>query len=102
MSQKMRATPCSAGTPGDRREGPRVGHGQHVRLLDGVEPGDARPVERHPLGERVLELVAADAERLELPEDVGEPEAHEADIALVAEREDVLRRRRLVGHERAD
>jgi hypothetical protein len=90
------------GAPRERRERLRVGHGDHVRLLDRVEAGDARAVERRAFAERVLELVAADAERLQVPEDVGEPQPDEPDVALLADREDVGGRARLVGHERAD
>ena len=36
-----------AGPPGQDPERGRVGHGDHVRLLDPVEPGDRRAVEAH-------------------------------------------------------
>jgi hypothetical protein len=67
-----------------------VGHRDHVRLLDRVEAGDRRPVEAHAALERVVELVGVDRERLQLPEDVGEPQADEADPALLDERLDIV------------
>ena len=69
--------------PREHREGRGVGHGDHVGLLDGVEAGDRGAVEAHPALEGVVELGRVDRERLELAEDVGEPEADEADVVLV-------------------
>jgi hypothetical protein len=77
------------GAPRQDRERARVGLGDHVGLLDRVEAGDRGAVERDAFGERLLEVLAADAERLELPEDVREPQAHEADVALLDDAEDV-------------
>jgi hypothetical protein len=77
--------------PGQHRVRVRVGHRDHVRLLDRVEAGDGRAVEAHPVGERVLELLAADGEALQLPVDVGEPEPDELDAVLVGAGDDVLR-----------
>src|SRR5204862_2168467 len=69
--------------PGNDGEGARVGHRDHVRLLDRVEAGDRRAVEPHPALERVLELLGVDREALELAEDVGEPQPDEADVAVL-------------------
>src|SRR5438132_1549619 len=41
--------------------------------------------------EGVIELFVGDRERLQLPEDVGEPQAYEADAVLLDERLDVFR-----------
>ena len=76
--------------PREHVERRRVGHRDHVRLLDRVEAGDRRAVEAHPALERVVELLGVDRERLQLPEDVGEPEPDEADPALLDERLDVV------------
>jgi hypothetical protein len=48
--------------------------------------------------EGVVELGDVDRERLQLAEDVGEPEADEADAALLADGLDVVGGRGLVGH----
>ena len=76
--------------PRQHRERGGIGHRDHVRLLDRVEARDRGPVEAHPRLERVVELGGVDRERLQLAEDVGEPEADEADLALGHERLDVL------------
>uniref|UniRef100_A0A6J5ZZ65 Unannotated protein n=1 Tax=freshwater metagenome TaxID=449393 RepID=A0A6J5ZZ65_9ZZZZ len=86
------------GTPRKDGEGRRIGHRDHVRLLNRVEAGDRRTVEAHPALERVVELVDSNRERLQLTEDVGEPKADEADVALGAERLYVIRACRLICH----
>ncbi len=80
----------TSGRPGRRGIDPRqqleavgIGPGQHVALLHPGEPVDRRSVEGHALGEGVLELGGGDGERLELAEDVGEPEPDEADTTLL-------------------
>ena len=91
----MRATLLRA--PGQHGERDRVGHGDHVRLLDGVEAGYRRAVEAHASLERVLELLRVDREALQLAEDVREPQANEADVAVLDERLDVGSGLRLFG-----
>src|SRR5262249_29506454 len=59
---------------------------------------DRGAVEAHPRFERVVQLGGVDRERLQLPEDVREPEADEADLALLHERLDIIGGLRLVGH----
>ena len=76
--------------PREHRERRRIGHGDHVRLLDRVEAGDRGAVEAHPAFERVVELVGGDREGLQLAQDVGEPEPDEADPPLLCQRLDVL------------
>ena len=61
----------------------RVRDGQHVGLLDAGEAVDRGAIERHPVLERVLQLGRADGEALEVAEDVGEPQPHEAHAALL-------------------
>ena len=94
----MRPTPASAGRHGSGREGRRVGHRDHVGLLDRVEAGDRGAVEAHAALEGVLELGAVDREGLELAEDVGEPEADEAQVQVLDLRLDVVGGLGLVGH----
>ena len=75
MSQIMRATPCSLGAP--RQDANVVGSGI-ATMSDsstGLKPVMRGAVERDAVLERLVELLAADAERLQLAEDVGEPEA---------------------------
>ena len=69
--------------PGQELEGVGVGDGEHVALLHPAEAVDRGAVERHALLERVLQLGRADGEALQLAEHVGEPEADEADAALL-------------------
>ena len=84
--------------PGQHLEGGHVGHGDHVRLLDGVEAGDRGAVEAHAALEGVVELRCVDREALQLPQDVGEPEADEADVPLLDLGFDALPGRGLLGH----
>src|SRR5207248_11587133 len=70
----------------------------HVRVRDGVEAGDRGAVEAHTAVEGVVELGDVDGEGLELPEDVREPEADEADAPLLDDRLDVVGGQGLVGH----
>ena len=86
------------GPPGQHRKGRGVGHGDHVRLLDRVEAGDRGSVKAHAGIERVVELGRVDRERLQLAEDVREPEADEANLALGDDRLDVLGGQRLIRH----
>ena len=69
-----------------------------------LKPVIERAVEAHAALEGVVELLGVDAERLQLAEDVGEPEADEADAALLDERLDVVVGLRpvVVGHGRGD
>ena len=85
--------PCHAlhlGAVGQHLEGVGVGHGHHVRLLDGVEAGDGGAVKAHAVRHGIGQLLARDGEALELPEDVREPEAHELDVALFHERQNLF------------
>ena len=61
----------------------RVGLGQHVGLVDPGEPLDGRAVEPDALVEGALELRRRDRHGLQEPEHVGEPQPHEADVALL-------------------
>src|SRR6185436_9549587 len=94
------ADALAVGPPRQHGERRRVGHRDHVGLLDRVEARDRRAVEAHAALERVVELRDVDREGLELAEDVGEPEADEADVALVAKGLDVVGGLWLVGHAR--
>ena len=85
--------------PGDRGvvaaprhdvEGVRVGHREHVGLLDPAVALDGRAVEGHALLERALELGGRDGEALERAEDVGEPEPDEPDAAFLDGAHDVV------------
>ena len=75
---------------GEDRERVRVGHGDHVRLLDRVEAGDRGAVEAHPPVERVVQLLLGDGEALELTEDVREPQPDELDVALLDRRHHIV------------
>ena len=72
--------------PGQQLKGLRVGAGQDVGFLHPAEAVDGRPVEGHPLVERVVELGRGDVEPLGGPEHVGEPQLDEADAPLLTVR----------------
>ena len=76
--------------PREQLEAVGVGPGEHVALLHPGEAVDRRAVERHALLEGVLQLGGADREALQLAEDVGEPQPHEADAALLDRAQDVV------------
>ena len=72
-----------AGAPRQQGEGAGVREGEHVRLLEGGEAVDGRPVEADALLEGLLQLLGRNRERLEVSKHVREPEPHEADVALL-------------------
>ena len=91
MSQNIRAV--SLGCPSGRRhhlEGARVGLGEHVGLVDPGEALDGRAVEPDALGERGLDLGRRHRHGLQVAGDVGEPQPHEADVALFEGAQDEL------------
>ena len=82
-----------AGLPLGRRhhlEGAGVGLGEHVGLVDAGEPLDRRAVEADALGERGLDLGRGHRDGLQVAGDVGEPQPHEADVALFEGAQDEL------------
>ena len=83
MSQNIRAVPRRLAAPRQHLERRRVGLGEHVGLVDPGEALDRRAVEADALVERALELGRRDRDRLEEAEHVGEPQPHEADVALL-------------------
>ena len=89
-SQNIRPTPCSSGRHGSTAN--VLGSGIAIMSDSSIalKPVIEDAVEAHPRLERVVELGRVDRERLQLAEDVGEPEADEADVALGHERLDVL------------
>ena len=90
VAEDPRATGASSPRHGHDLERVRVGHGEHVGLLDAGVALDRGAVEGHALFEGDLELGRRDREALELAEHVGEPEAHEAHAALFDGAEDVV------------
>ena len=68
----------------------RVGLGEHVALVHPGEALDRRAVEADALGEGALQLGRRDRHRLQRAEHVGEPQPHEADVALLQRPEDEL------------
>ena len=78
------------GPPGQDLERSGVGLGEHVRLGDPREALDGRPVEADTFIKGPFELGRGHRDRLEEPEHVGEPQTHEADVALLEGAEDEL------------
>ena len=76
--------------PRDQLERRGVGDRDHVGLLDPAEPLDRRAVEAHALGERALELLRGDRERLQEAEHVGEPQPDEPDAVVFDGAQDVV------------
>jgi hypothetical protein len=81
MSQNIRAVDGTS--PRHGRIWNVAGSGQHVGLVDTGESLDRRAVEADALVEGPLELGRRDGYGLEEPEHVGEPQPHEADVALL-------------------
>ena len=90
MSQKIRASGVFGVAERQQLERVRIRHGEDVGLLDPGEALDRGAVERHPVGEGVLQLGRGDGEALEVAEDVGEPQAHESHAALLDAAHDVV------------
>ena len=82
--------PVGSGSPGQHLEGGRVWGQQHVGLVDPREPLDRGAVEADPLLEGALDLGRRDGDGLQLPLDIGEPQADEADVALLDRPQNVL------------
>ena len=68
--------------PGQQLEGTGVRPCHHVGLVDAGITLDRRPVEAHPFAEGSLDLGRGNRHRLERAEHIGEPQSHEADVAL--------------------
>ena len=66
----------------------RVGVRDHVGLLHPGEPVDGRSVEPDAFAERFLQLLRRDGERLQEPQDVGEPQPDEPDLAFLGRADD--------------
>ena len=71
-----------ARTPGQQREGGRIGIGPHVALVVPGKSVNGRAVEPHAPVQRVLQVVGGDREALELAQDVGEPQANELHVVF--------------------
>ena len=72
-----------ARAPRQHAEGIGVGEGEHVGFLEGDEAVDGGAVEADALLKRLLKLLGRDRERLEVAQNIGEPQTDEADIALL-------------------
>src|SRR5690606_18665107 len=69
--------------PRQHLERRRVRLGQHVRLIDPRKPFYSGTVEPDPFRKSGLQFGGSHRNRLEVTEHVGEPQSHEADIALL-------------------
>ena len=76
--------------PREQLEAVGVRSGEDVALLHPREAVDRRTIERHALLEGVLQLDRADREALQLAQNVGEPQPHEAYSALLDRAQDVV------------
>ena len=84
MSQNIRAlSPLTAALEREDLERGRVGHGDHVGLVDPGEALDRRAVEADALLEGGLQLGRRHRDALERAEHVGEPQPDETDVALL-------------------
>ena len=91
MSQNIRAlSPLTAALEREHLERRRVGHGDHVGLVDPGEALDRRAVEADALLERRLQLGRRDRDALQGAEHVGEPQPDEADVPLLERTEHEL------------
>ncbi len=83
-----RVVVTAAGGPRQHLERRRIGTGDHVGFRDPRETLDGRAVEADALLERTLEFGGCDGHRLEVTEDVGEPQPDEADVAFFQRAQD--------------
>ena len=77
-----------AGPPREDLERRRVGVRDHVGLLHPGEPVDRRAVEADTFAQCLRQLLRGDRERLQEPEDVGEPQPDEPDPAFLGRPDD--------------
>jgi hypothetical protein len=92
--------------PRDHLEGAEVGLEVHVGLLDPLVAADRRAVEHHLIVECLGQLLDGNLDVLEVAVDLGELQAHEADVLRLGLCEEFLlrhvrlrfRRRRPTGH----
>ena len=91
MSQNIRAlSPLTPALEREDLEGGRVGHGDHVGLVDPGEALDGRAVEADALLEGRLQLGGRHRDALQRAEHVGEPQPDEPDVALLQRAEHEL------------
>ena len=76
--------------PRQQRERARIRHGDHVALVNPGEALDGRSVKTHALFQSLLQLADGDGEALQVPEDIGEPQADELDVVGLGLFENVL------------
>ena len=88
MSQNIRAVDGVSPRHGRIWNVDGVGLGEHVGLVHAGEALDGRAVEADALAEGALELRRRDGHGLQRPEHVGEPEADEANVALLERTKD--------------
>ena len=74
--------------PGQHLERRRVGSGDGVGLENPGEPLDGGPVKSDALLECALEFGRSDRDRLQVPENVGEPQPDESDIPFFQRAQD--------------
>ena len=100
MSQNIRPTPCSSGRQGSTAK--VLGSGIAIMSDSSIalKPVIEEPSKPMPASKASVELGRVDREGLELTEDVREPEADEADLALRHDRLYVLGRQGSVRHRR--
>nr|EIF89406.1 putative NAD/FAD-dependent oxidoreductase [Streptomyces tsukubensis NRRL18488] len=71
------------GAPGQDLEGAGVRFGDHVGFVDPGEALDGGAVEADALVKRLFQFGGCDGDGLQEAQHIGEPEAHEADVALL-------------------
>src|SRR4029453_8708463 len=70
--------------------GGRIGHEQHVRLVDVLEATDARAIEADAVDEQVFaQVLDRDAEVLRLPREGDEAQVDDQDAGLPGQRQDL-------------
>jgi hypothetical protein len=97
-SQNIRPTPASSGRQGSTVKVEASGWAIMSDSSMALKPVIDEAVEPHPALEGILQLGRVDREGLELAQDVGEPEADEADLPLVDDGLDVVGGQGLIGH----
>ena len=83
MSQNTRASVALLSPHGSTSNVFASGMASTSLSCDAAEAVDRRPVEGHPVLERVLQLGRADGEALQAAEHVGEPQPDQADAAFL-------------------
>ena len=78
------------GTPGQQRERGRVGESAHIALLVAAVALNGGAIEAHAQLQRILQVIHRNGKPLQVPQNVGKPQANELNIEVAGAAEHVF------------